>query len=354
MKIATIIFTFNRPEHTKKTLDTLEKNEELSKSVVGGIHYVLQYFDAVIVLEDDCSTHPKFMTYMIQALNKYYFSEKIYSIGGCSWPVYLQNKEIDAYFCGRISSWGWGTWRNRWEQYEEDYTILKRIKANPITNKRLGIWGSDLESTLLGNISGKCDSWAVFWALKVIEKEGICLSPFESLVYNTGTDGSGTHTSMIRIDRKYRETDNKEDYVLPSNITIEKNVEKEFQIHLKGLVAKDREKLLNQLLCKWVSYKTKGKKLKKLPDKIAVWGKGMLFDLLLEEYQGETEVAYIIESYPHSESYCGIPVIVCGQLPIEINIIVALPFWIKEEIIYKVLKENIQAKLIWIDELIEG
>lgn len=52
-------------------------------------------------------------------------------------------KVYDVYGCGRISSWGWGTWRDRWEQYSVDNNALKRLKEDKSRN--LAVWENDLE-----------------------------------------------------------------------------------------------------------------------------------------------------------------------------------------------------------------
>ena len=204
MKIATILFAYNRSRHTRTVLEALREsevmtdklfvfqdgiknntdvkewkkvsdvihgitfcdtevmieqaNKGLANSIIDGVNYVFQNYDAVIVLEDDCVPHPKFITYMIQSLNKYETEQKVYSIGGYAWPIELKKDEEDAYFCQRISSCGWGTWRSRWKQFERDYMLLKKIIQNPESKRRLDTWGLDLPGQLNGNITGECDS----------------------------------------------------------------------------------------------------------------------------------------------------------------------------------------------------
>lgn len=117
MNIATVLFTYSRPEHTKRVLESLskntilpdklyifhdgiksttnvedwekvenviravdwcdcdvitsDKNKGLADSVVFGINYAFEKHDAVIVLEDDCVTHRLFIDYMVTSLIKY-------------------------------------------------------------------------------------------------------------------------------------------------------------------------------------------------------------------------------------------------------------------------------------------
>lgn len=62
------------------------------------MNYVFQEYDAVIVLEDDCVTHPAFMTFMLQALNQYQNKKDVYSVSGYAYPVDVQSNGTDAYF----------------------------------------------------------------------------------------------------------------------------------------------------------------------------------------------------------------------------------------------------------------
>lgn len=140
MKVATILFTYNRGEHTRKVLESLKNNtilpsklyifqdgmkdstdtaawENVGKiieevdwcetqihrsdinrgvaaSEISGITQVLQENDAVIVLEDDCVVHPVFMKYMLDGLNKYEKNERVYTVGACAWPVSLQKTSM--------------------------------------------------------------------------------------------------------------------------------------------------------------------------------------------------------------------------------------------------------------------
>lgn len=239
MKIATILFTYNRAYHTKQVIDSLSKNtilpeklfifhdglknthkqdewlmvkkiihgvdfcpveiiesdvnKGLAKSVIDGLNYVLEQYDAVIVLEDDCVTAPNFMRFMYQALKKYEMCAKVYCVSGYAWNIELEPDEYDAYFNGRISSWGWGTWKDRWEQYTQDNDIVKNLSMDKEKSRALAAWGKDLPAMLDNRIKGKNNSWAVYWALDVIEKNGLCLCPYKSLVQNVGFDGTGVH-----------------------------------------------------------------------------------------------------------------------------------------------------------------
>ena len=264
MKIATVVFTYNRSKHTKQVLDGLKQNtilpeklfifqdglkrqehkkewikvnelihkinwcdtkiivsafnKGLSASIISGINEVFKSYDAAIILEDDCVPAANFICFMNQCFEKYKDNRKVYSISGYSWPIELAKKQYDIYGCGRISSWGWGTWKDRWMIYEKDYEIIKKMKQSKELSQNLARWGNDLEDTLVGNVRGICDSWAVFWALNVILKQGICINPYQSLIKNIGMDGTGVHCGISDEFEVEYTNEKKDKFYLPDEL----------------------------------------------------------------------------------------------------------------------------------------
>lgn len=204
-------------------------NKGLSRSIVDGMNIVFEENDAAVVLEDDCVPAPCFVEFMEQCFEKYKEDQKVYSVGGYSWPVNIKKKdESDIYFCRRISSWGWGTWKNRWEKYGQDYTFLQRMLFDRKQSTELAIWGNDLERTLVDRVKGLNDSWAVFWALKTIEDGGFCINPYASLITNIGFDGSGVHCGKsddYKVDLNMCEHIN---FCLPQEVNIPMEIENAF------------------------------------------------------------------------------------------------------------------------------
>ena len=264
MKIATLLFTYHRSYHTGQVISALKRssihpqklfvfqdglkpgddgaqwrevnnlingidwcdkeviiaeyNKGLANSIVAGINYAFRGYDAVIVLEDDCVPTVNFIDFMQQCFDKYKDKKDVYSVSGYSWPITLEKTEYDVYGCGRISSWGWGPWKDRWCSYEKDYELASKMKKDKNASENLALWGMDLEDTLVGNVRGICDSWAVFWALNVIAKKGICINPYESFIRNIGMDGTGVHCGVTDQFEVKCIDEKKHDFCLPDNI----------------------------------------------------------------------------------------------------------------------------------------
>lgn len=225
-------------ENVRRTIDNItwcekvcifsEYNKGLAKSIVDGVTFVLQENDAVIVLEDDCVPTADFIRFMTQCFEKYRSDKRVYTVSGYSWPIELQKAEYDVYGCGRISSWGWGTWKDRWEKYCVDSNLLKRLKSDRNKSYNLGVWGNDLEATMLNSITDRCDSWAVYWALNVIERGGICINPYQSLIQNIGFDNTGVNCSMTDRFQSPIFDGAPEKFLLPDEIEVQQSTKLAF------------------------------------------------------------------------------------------------------------------------------
>lgn len=278
MRVATILFTYHRSSHTEQVLNGLKENyvlpemlfvfqdglkdgedrtewdkvnalihnikfcptelvvsecnKGLANSIRDGVNYAFEKYDAVIVLEDDCVPSKNFVNFMLQGLEHYESVKHVYSVTGYANPTGLKKKgDVDVYATGRAESLGWGTWKDRWSYYSVDDKILERILSDPSKSIYLAEWGKDLIGMLMAQLSGKIDSWAVYWALTMIEQKGICVCPFLSHIKNIGFDGTGVHSGN-NLDSPYAtvelETQNYRKYKYPKNIQLKKETKKAF------------------------------------------------------------------------------------------------------------------------------
>jgi hypothetical protein len=172
----------------------VRRNENcgLSRNIIDGVTEVVKKYGKVIVLEDDIVSSPHFLQYMNEALERYINEEKVWHIGGWNYPI--DNTGLPETFFWRVMNcWGWGTWWDRWECFDKDPDRLITT-WNHADIKRFNIDGAhDFWSQVLGNHSGKIDTWAIFWYATIFENRGLCLNPTKSIIKNIGHDGSGVH-----------------------------------------------------------------------------------------------------------------------------------------------------------------
>ena len=158
-----------------------EKNLGLANSVISGVNQIFESYKKVIVLEDDIISSPSFLKYMNDALDFYKKDEKIFSISGYSYPIEIPDSyKNDIFISCRTSSWGWGTWKDRWEKVDwevKDFDSFVRDKnAQSLFNQA----GDDVTPMLKAQMWGKIDSWAIIWAYTHFKHNAFCLLPVHS------------------------------------------------------------------------------------------------------------------------------------------------------------------------------
>jgi len=179
-----------------KSLKIIERqrNYGLVKSIITGVTEIINIYGKAIVVEDDLITSPYFLEYMNDALNFYNNNESVISISAYIYPVKARLPET--LFLKGADCWGWATWKRGWDLFENDGQKL----LNEITNKKLGKefdYDNSYPFTemLKDQIAGKVDSWAIKWQASAFVKNKLTLYPGKPLVKNIGFDNSGTHCS---------------------------------------------------------------------------------------------------------------------------------------------------------------
>jgi len=246
--VAIIVFTYGRLDHTKITLESLASNrgfknhpvivysdgpkaghEEkvlsvrnflkdfrknhknieikqrtnnlgLEKSIISGITEALKKYSAVIVIEDDIRTSPAFLNFMTTMLSKYKDDKRIGSISG-----YTHSREImqipdsyeyDIFFVPRTSSWGWATWRDRWEDVDWNVSNIEKFRKDKNEQYNFNKGGKDLSGMLIKQVEKGIDTWDIQWSYHNFKKNRLTIYPTISYVENIGHDGTGIHCGI--------------------------------------------------------------------------------------------------------------------------------------------------------------
>ncbi|MCR5216410.1 MAG: sugar transferase [Lachnospiraceae bacterium] len=174
------------------TVVAKSENMGLAKSIITGVTDLLERFGRIIVLEDDLITSPDFLSYMNRALDYYEDDYKIWSISGYTFPLKsLETYPHDIYLSPRGCSWGWATWKDRFARVDwevKDYPEFLKDKA---AKKHFNEGGVDLCEMLDRQMRGEINSWAIRWCFYESLNSMVTVYPRESLVMNSGADGSG-------------------------------------------------------------------------------------------------------------------------------------------------------------------
>lgn len=180
------------------TICEKEKNCGLANSVIAGVTEIINKFGKAIVVEDDIVTSRYFLKFMNEALDFFKKDKQIFSVSGYAYPAKTmeipRNYKRDIYLAYRHGSWGWGTWKDRWESVDWDITDFKEFCENPKLQKTFNQGGADMSGMLKAQMEGKIDSWAIRFDYSLFKNNCFCVRPIKSLVNNVGLDNSGTHT----------------------------------------------------------------------------------------------------------------------------------------------------------------
>lgn len=245
---AVALFVFNRPDHTRRTVESLKRNKlasetdlfifsdsfkfdsqapsvqqvrtylrgidgfksitvverdrnwGLARSIVEGVSSLVSARGSVIVLEDDMVTSPFFLTYMNEALEKYHDDERIVSIHGYVYPVEAALPET--FFLRGADCWGWATWKRGWDLFNPNgQQLLDELRRRGLMHAFDFNGTYPFSRMLKRQIDGKNDSWAVRWHASAFLADKLTLYPGRSLVHNIGNDDSGTHSGVTaRLD----------------------------------------------------------------------------------------------------------------------------------------------------------
>lgn len=171
-----------------------ETHKGLANSVIGGVTQIIEEYGKAIVVEDDLLTAKSFLRFMNQALNYYASDESVWSISGFTLPFHILKKyESDVYGRWRSSSWGWGTWKNRWEKVDWNVSDYETFISDQELIKKFNEGGEDMTNMLRAQQEGRIDSWAIRWDYQQFKEKMITIYPTKSQVKNIGWDGAGTN-----------------------------------------------------------------------------------------------------------------------------------------------------------------
>jgi hypothetical protein len=188
----------------RKMVFKSDKNKGLARSIIDGVSYVMENYDAVIVLEDDLVTSRNFLVYMNSALRFYEDEQKIFSISAFTYPIRKpEGYPYDVFFNNRACSTGWATWKDRWNAV--DWNRLKNANLEEVL--RTKALGTDFPSLIQKYRTNKIDSWAVPWCYHQFTQKSLTVYPVISKIQNVGFGGDATHTSQT-ARRFYTDLDN--------------------------------------------------------------------------------------------------------------------------------------------------
>ncbi len=256
-----ILFVYNRPEHTLRTLQSLMKNKEakesvlyifcdgpkpnashpqlkkieetrkiikseqwckeiiieesefnkgLAKSIIKGVTDVIEKHEKAIILEDDLTLSNYFLQYFNDALNLYKDDEDVIAIHGYVYPAGVEKIiEGTTFFIHDPGCLGWATWKRTWKLFDSNTSKLyDQLKEKGLQKEFNFYGGYPFMRQMKKQITGKTDSWAINWRAVAYLHNKLTLYPAYSLVKHEGNDPEATHHNTA-IDYLHTDVSNK-------------------------------------------------------------------------------------------------------------------------------------------------
>ena len=263
-----VIFSYNRPDHLRRTLEALSNNDlakdscvfiycdggnkdadetqltlirrnreiahaatgfktvhviersynfGLANNIISAVTEIVNQYNRIITLEDDIITSVGFLRYMNDALDLYENDSTVMHISGYMYPHKGQLPETFFYQVPYPGG-GWATWKLAWDDFSNDIETLYAFWSTRWKDfNKYG--GNYLQKQLEANHEGTMYTWFIKWHAVLLQRGGLTLYPHTSLTNNIGFDSSGSNCgTMTKFDIPHPV-----EYVNVKRIKIEEN-----------------------------------------------------------------------------------------------------------------------------------
>ena len=251
MKTPILIITFNRPEHTRRVLTEILKqepqelyvcqdgaregndndrikcqevrdviNELTAPYAVGhkdftlhtlyqknnlgcgpgpqaGITWFFENVEQGIIMEDDCLPHPDFFGYCEELLNKYKNDEQVQFINTTLYHNRWRCEGSYGYSYYMVTG-AWAAWRSTWQGFDLDLLDLDawkfRRQVLRLTKNRAEANWWYFKVKEIQNDRSKKSYWDYQMQIHLFRNSALTIHPKVNLISNIGFDSEGTHT----------------------------------------------------------------------------------------------------------------------------------------------------------------
>lgn len=256
-KTPILLITFNRPEHTRRVLTEILKQEPLSLYVCqdgaregnendrikcqevrdvineltssyaatnkhftlytlyqphnlgcgpgpqAGITWFFENVEQGIIMEDDCLPHPDFFEYCEELLNKYKDDERVQFINS---TLYHDRWKCEGSygFSHYMVTGAWAAWRSTWQGFDLDLLDLnawkfRRQVLRLTKNRAEANWWYFKVKEIQADKSKK-SYWDYQMQIHLFRNNALTIHPKVNLISNIGFDPEGTHTTFNNGD----------------------------------------------------------------------------------------------------------------------------------------------------------
>lgn len=204
-------------------------NKGLANSIVDGVTSVIEKHGRAIILEDDLVTTPNFLDFMNQSLDFFESNNKVFSISGFTLPLKNMPNHVDFYTGYRASSWAWGTWQRVWADIDWNISNFEEFYKNRKSRRDFNRGGSDMTKMLKDQIDGRIDSWAIRFCFHQFQRKMVTVFPTVSKAESIGFGSDATHTFNESRFKTLLDNKNKRSFQFDNNVDVAPQLAKDFR-----------------------------------------------------------------------------------------------------------------------------
>ncbi|WP_375324228.1 hypothetical protein [Flagellimonas sp. GZD32] len=173
----------------------MDKNLGCKYNPQSAITWFFENEEKGIILEDDCLPSLSFFRYCQELLNRYENDLRVWGISGTNLQPNIQ-VPYSYYFSNYFMTWGWATWRNRWQQHLKELPNLNLYFNDPVMQNKLPskIANQRLLNYVKNSFEDKLDAWDYLWIFSCMANNGLLATPSKNMIQNIGFGEDATHT----------------------------------------------------------------------------------------------------------------------------------------------------------------
>jgi hypothetical protein len=164
------------------------------------LNTVFRKNESAIILEDDCIPSKDFFRFCNLLLLKYKNDNRISQISGNNFLNFkkFKRRNNDSYFFSKFTtSWGWATWKSRWNCYDSEIKIWPRVKMEKwlndiLPNKKSVEFWTKAFSRRYNHLD---DDWDRAWTFVNFVNNRLNIFPNKNLISNIGYDNFALHSN---------------------------------------------------------------------------------------------------------------------------------------------------------------
>ena len=170
-----------------------ERNLGCRRGVVTAIDWFFANEPEGIILEDDVVPSPDFFRYCAEMLDRFRGDARVMMVSGTN--QLGAGVASSRYFLSSLGSiWGWASWRDAWERYDENMAGWNDALAAELHRRHGGATARYLRHIFDFHRRHDVDTWDTQWTYTIQANDGLAVMSEANLIRNVGI--VGTHSSI--------------------------------------------------------------------------------------------------------------------------------------------------------------